>query len=153
MPNSNLTILGIDPGIKKIGYGVIKFSKNCFNYQTAGIFDIKLSLQKQLENLVNNYRPQLIGIEKIYFGVNKTSALKVSEIKGVIKNTFSDLKIIELAPTQVKLIICGYGRADKQAIKKMVKNSLDLPKNLKSKDGIDALAIALAAFYIKRLDK
>jgi len=153
MPNSNLTILGIDPGIKKIGYGIIKFSNDSFNYQTAGIFDIRLPLQKQLENLINNYHPQLIGIEKIYFGVNKTSALKVSEIKGIIKNTVSDLKIIELAPTQVKLIFCGYGRADKQAVKKMVKNSLDLPKDLKSKDSIDALAIALAAFYVKRLDK
>mgnify|MGYP005811019835 CR=1 FL=1 len=153
MPNSNLTILGIDPGTKKIGYGVVKFSENCFIYQTAGIFNIKISIQKQLENLIIDYHPQLMGIEKVYFGVNKTSALKVSEIKGIIKNAASDLKIIELAPTQVKLIICGYGRADKQAVKKMVKNSLDLPKDLKSKDGIDALAIALAAFYIKRLDK
>jgi len=153
MPNSNLTILGIDPGIKRIGYGILKFTENGFIYQTAGVFDIKLSLQKQLENLINHYHPQLIGIEKIYFGVNKTSALKVSEIRGIIKNTVSDLKIIELAPTQVKLIICGYGRADKQAIKKMIKNSLDLPKNLKSKDSIDALAIALASFYVQRLDK
>ena len=88
MPNSKLTILGIDPGTKKIGYGVIEFSNNSFRYQTAGIFDIRLSLQKQLENLISNYHPKLIGIEKVYFGVNKTSALKVSEIKGIIKSIY-----------------------------------------------------------------
>ena len=78
MPNSNLTILGIDPGIKKIGYGIIKFSNDSFNYQTAGIFDIRLPLQKQLENLINNYHPQLIGIEKIYFAIFKFQIIKFS---------------------------------------------------------------------------
>lgn len=145
-----MIILGIDPGTKKIGFGLIKKEKRGYSFVAAGLIKPgKTDLLKtvaELKTLLKKYRPQLLALEKIYFGKNSSSALAVSELKGIFlfQAKTARLKIIELSPTEVKTIICGYGRADKFSVRKMMEKFISIDKKIKSKDAIDALAIALA---------
>ncbi len=158
MPNfkNNSIILGIDPGFKRIGYGVIKKSGDGFSFLDTGMLratgtktQIALEVSKKLDTLIRAYQPDLFAIEKIYFGRNITSVLTVSELKGVLllgaeKN---NIPIAEVTPLEVKSMVCGYGKADKLAVRKIILHTLTVPKSIKSKDAIDALAIAIAGYY------
>ena len=157
MRNSKNVILGIDPGLKRIGFGIISQQDGEFSFRAAGLLipETKKTLAKtklfltagqSLQKLVKKFKPQLLAIEKIYFGQNASNALNISELRGVLLFLAAQLNlpVQELSPTEIKFLICGYGRADKQSIRKMVGYNLILPPELRSKDAVDALAIALA---------
>jgi crossover junction endodeoxyribonuclease RuvC len=161
MSNSNpQTIIGIDPGTKRIGYGVIKISPHTCTFVSAGLFipriakniaqqDLFKQIRLSLVKLAKDYSPELIAIEKIYFGHNISSALAVSEVRGALTLLAQQLTIpvIDVHPTNVKQVVCGYGRADKTAVRKMVFRLITgIPKSLTSRDAVDALAIALAGY-------
>lgn len=153
---NNPIILGIDPGFKRIGYGVIKKSRSGFSFLDTGMLratgtktQIALTVSEKLDALIHTYQPDVFAIEKIYFGRNITSVLTVSELKGVLllgaeKN---GIPIVEVTPLEVKSMVCGYGKADKLAVRKIILYTMNIPKSIKSKDAIDALAIAIAGYY------
>lgn len=154
-------ILGIDPGLRRIGYGAIKGARNQFYLCDAGLLVPQSNLKKNaeqrlfvaqqaLKQLICQLHPRLFAIEKIYFGRNRNNALAIAELQGVLLSTAQQAKIqtIELSPSEVKKIICGFGNADKRAVRKMLGYQIQLPEKLYSKDAIDAIAIALAG-YIK----
>jgi len=162
MPLSDTGIIvGIDPGTKRIGYGVIVPDKKGFRFIDAGlliplipkILDKKTLFSKihaSLQNIAIAHSPILIAIERIYFGHNISSALSVSEIRGALSFMAQqfDILIIDVHPTNVKQVICGYGHADKTAVRKMVFQLITgIPKSLTSRDAIDALAIAMTGYY------
>ena len=149
-----MKILGIDPGLRKTGWGVVKFNDNLMSYVDDGFIDTEqfindgdrlLFIFNELEKIVSNLKPKLIGIEKTFVGVGNLSSLKLGMARGVSLLVASKSKIDtrELAPRLIKKTITGSGNADKEQVNNMVKKLLGIsPKN---NDSSDALAVAISS--------
>lgn len=147
-----MIILGIDPGTTRIGFGFIDFSAGRFRHLKSGLLKIGvdpqkrlLVLEKDLTQLISEFKPELVGLEKLFFVKNQKTAFEVAETRGVIKNTVlkNKIRIIELSPSELKLGITGDGRAPKNAISKMVGYFLNLSTHDFIDDVTDALALAI----------
>lgn len=151
-----MIILGIDPGSTRIGYGLITKEKG-LRMVDCGIIgtDRKKSEEQILENarelakLIKKHRPALVGMEKIYFSKNVKTGIAVAQSRGALLLEIAKhgLPVKELSPSEVKLAVAGYGLADKKAVAKMVKLTLNIPSDALQQydDATDALAIAIAA--------
>jgi crossover junction endodeoxyribonuclease RuvC len=159
-----MIILGIDPGTKRIGYGLIKSENQKIKFLASGILKIKekepknfLEIEKELFKIIKKYKPTLAVIEKIYFMKNQKTAIEVAQARGIIMNQIlkNKIKLIECTPNEMKAAITGYGFADKKAIFKMVRLILNLPESTKMiDDAADALAMAIFGNFIqKAVDK
>lgn len=162
-----MKILGIDPGSTLMGFGLIEDSAGTLTMLQVGVLTIKekdpskklLELSRGLNKLLAEYKPELVGVEKLYFSKNKKTALEVSQARGVIINAVlaSGLPILEYGPGQIKLAITGYGNADKQSVAKMVGQILKIPTNNLDDNASDALAVAITAAFghaqTKRFEK
>jgi len=142
-------ILGIDPGYDRLGYALVDGDK----LETLGCFetDRKKSYEERLadagrgfEKLVKKHKPDVLAIEKLFLGKNKKTAVKIAEVRGVILYLASNLPVYEFSPPEVKLAVCGYGRADKKQVSKMIKMIYKIDGNPKD-DALDAAAIAFTA--------
>ena len=148
-------ILGIDPGYGRIGIGVIQQEGarlRCVAYECIspekGLFaDRLLIIHQALTRILLHYKPDLVAIEKLFFFKNITTALDVSQARGVLLLTVRLLTIplCEFTPLQIKHSITGYGKADKRQVQKMVQLLLSLPTLPKPDDAADALALAICA--------
>jgi len=145
-----MTILGIDPGFARMGCAVLEKGK--IIYSTCLTSDKNLSQEKRLlslgkkvEEIIKKYNPDVLAIEKIFFGKNQKTALQISEVRGMIFYLAASKKIPikEFTPLQVKISLTGYGRAEKQQVQKMVQVILKTKEMSKQDDEIDAIAIAL----------
>jgi len=147
-----MIILGIDPGLTRAGYGLIKKEGShlslisCGLLQTSSLnhFDRLLELNAHLKDIISQNSPVALGLEKLYFSKNKKTGLAVAESRGAIILTAKNagLPIFEFDPTQIKSSITGFGQASKKDIKKYVELILKEPIN-KVDDALDALAIAI----------
>ena len=153
-----MIILGIDPGTTRIGYAIIKKKdSDNLNLLTCGCLESKNKEQKDrlgeisglISDLILKYHPGVLAIEKLFFAQNTKTALTVAEARGVIINSANSLNldVREFTPLEVKVAITGYGKAQKEQVKKMVCRILKLKKIPKIDDTSDALAIALTACY------
>ena len=99
----------------------------------------------ELSRLLNQYKPEIMVVERLYFFKNLKTALPVSEAKGVILLAAAKkkIKVQQLTPLEVKMGICGYGRADKKQVARMIKEILKLKEIPKPDDAADGLAIAV----------
>jgi crossover junction endodeoxyribonuclease RuvC len=149
-------ILGIDPGLADTGYGVILKENNDLKLLDYGSIKTKKGLgiarrlviiEKEIKALIKKHKPDIAGIEELFFCRNVTTAMAVGQARGVVMLNLekSNLPIIELTPLQVKQGITGYGKADKKQIQFMVKAVLKLDSIPKPDDAADALAIAICA--------
>lgn len=161
-----MIIIGIDPGTARTGFGIIRAEKKknggksnlkCLAYgviETKPGFPPEQRLKKihlELSKLLNRYKPKVLAVENIYFFKNLKTALPVSEAKGVVLLTAAKKKIpvYEITPLQVKMGICGYGRADKKQVARMIKEILKLKEIPKPDDAADGLAIAVCYSFKK----
>jgi len=148
--------LGIDPGTRRIGYGVVRGEKGNLSFVAAGILEIKSAddisalgeTKKEITTLIKKCRPDILGIEKLYFAKNQKTAMAVAQARGVILLAAQEenIPIKEYAPNEVKLGITGYGFADKKAVLKMVRLIIRKPGLKIIDDASDALALAIMAF-------
>jgi crossover junction endodeoxyribonuclease RuvC len=157
-----MIILGIDPGSAKTGYGVIekrlRSKLKCVAYgcittpQSESNSERLLILEKELVAVLKNYRPDVAGVERLFFFKNLKTVMPVSEARGVILLTLARHKIpiYEFTPLQVKMTIAGYGRAEKKQVQRMVKEILSLPEIPKPDDAADGLAMAIACSLTQR---
>ncbi len=156
-----MTVLGIDPGSVRVGYGFIAREKNTFIYLTSGLLPIHagaqgaqlLMLEKSLEQILRSApRPDIAVIERIFFTKNKKTAIRVAQARGVIIKTLSahGIPFEELSPPSIKLAITGSGDADKKAVAKMVSLTLKIDTAQRIDDETDALAIAIAGSSLPR---
>ena len=148
-----MKILGIDPGLRKTGWGVVLWKKNSFSYLDDGFFfqNDKLELGQKLLKifdslnlLIKKSKPDVIGIEQTFVGSGSVSSLKLGMARGVCILTAAKLgiKILEIQPKLVKKNITGSGSASKEQVNQMVKTILNVaPKN---EDSSDALAVAMS---------
>ena len=151
-----MTILGIDPGIGRVGYGIIKkegskltaLKYGCIETPKTDDHGLRLQMIKtDLGKIIREYKPEVIGIEKLFFQKNVKTAGVVGEARGVILLLASEsgARVIEVGPGQVKQALTGYGSADKKQMQQMVKIIFKLEKIPKPDDAADALAVAYAA--------
>lgn len=149
-----MIILGIDPGTATTGFGIVEKQKDNFILVDYGVIltKPKRPSQERLEDIFNEiilllkkFKPDYLIIEKLYFFKNLKTVMPVAESRGVVllAGAIQKVKIIELTPLEVKMGICGYGRAEKQQVQKMVKEILKLEKIPKPDDAADALALAI----------
>jgi crossover junction endodeoxyribonuclease RuvC len=160
-----MTILGIDPGTATTGFGIISYNKNQPQLVDFGVIstDKKLSDAQRLEILaddirllIKKYKPEAVGIEKLFFTTNQKTVMTVSQARGVILLIAQQTKlpIFEFTPLQVKSFICGYGKAEKKQVQYIVQKTFNLKSPPKPDDAADAIAIALcAAHYYTRQAK
>ena len=150
------TILGIDPGTARMGYGVLRKEGSRFLHVAHGCLETpktmpqaeRLSvLHEALARLVSEHQPTIVGIEKLFFQKNVRTAMSVSEGRGValLALRTGGLRITEFTPMQVKLAATGWGGADKKQVQEMMKRLLSLREIPKPDDAADALAIAYCA--------
>jgi crossover junction endodeoxyribonuclease RuvC len=150
-----MVILGIDPGTKRIGYGIIKSAAGKEEFIAAGLLKIESAdnsgalkeTKKQVERLIKEFRPEIMAVEKLYFMKNQKTAMSVAEARGaiILSGLENGLAIREYGPNEVKAGVTGYGLADKKAVLKMVKLILGKPSLKIIDDASDALAIAILA--------
>lgn len=143
-------ILGIDPGTTRIGYGVIEKDGSSLKNIEYGCLKIQSSrklqsAKEELAKLLEKYKPNRVGVEKLFFAKNAKTAMSVSETRGVIMLTLLEkgMDIREFTPMEVKQGISGYGMADKKQVQKMVKLILKLDSEPQPDDAADGLAIAI----------
>ncbi|MEG2310540.1 MAG: crossover junction endodeoxyribonuclease RuvC [Clostridia bacterium] len=159
-----MVVLGIDPGFGRVGYGVIDCTKNKYRAIEYGCIttnsDISLpkrlnKIDNDLREIISRYKIDAASVEDLYFNTNTKTAIKVAQARGVILNILAlyNIDIFEYTPLQVKLAIVGYGRAEKQQVKEMVKTFLKLEVMPKFDDTTDALAIAICHTHSYRLNQ
>ena len=147
-------ILGIDPGLATIGFGVIKAEKGCLKFLDCGVIKTEANLEMperlgvikhDILKLLKSIKPDAVGVEELYFAKNVTNAIKVAHARGVILEAIYEhrLPLFEFTPLQIKNNIAGYGNAKKWQIQEMVKKFLNLSRLPKPDDAADALAIAI----------
>lgn len=157
-----MIILGIDPGIGKVGWGVIKDESgkqtavnfSCFETSLTLSLDERLvKIHRFILDLIEKFTPEILAIEQLYFSANSKTALTVGQARGVILLAAAQVHVptISYTPLQVKQAITGYGRADKNQIKSMVKAILHLSQKIIQDDTADALAVALTHAFSYKL--
>lgn len=149
-----MIILGIDPGLAIVGWGIIESERGNVRPIAYGAIttpahtDIEarlLMIQNDLETIIKRYKPDEMAVEELFFNTNITTGIAVAEARGVIICTAHKLgvKINEYTPLQVKQAVVGYGKAEKHQVISMVTSILNLPKPPKPDDTADAVAIAI----------
>ena len=150
-----MIILGIDPGNVRAGYGLIEKEGPKLIYLKSGLIKIPpraepgaqlLALEKDLTKLLDEIRPDIVGVEKIFITKNKKTGVFVAQARGLILKIIAEyrLKLLELTPSSIKLAVTGDGRADKKAVAKMVGMFLNIKTAGLIDDETDALATAIA---------
>jgi len=149
-----MVILGVDPGLATLGWGVIeeKQSKQklldlgCILTPPGQPFPRRLlAIQTEFREILQRYAPDEIAFEELFFARNVTTALTVGAARGVCVAQAAEYtkSVYEYTPLQVKQALTGYGRADKKQVQEMVKLLLSMEKIPKPDDAADALAVAL----------
>ncbi|HOU75588.1 MAG TPA: crossover junction endodeoxyribonuclease RuvC [Candidatus Dojkabacteria bacterium] len=147
-------ILGIDPGISRMGWGVVKLDKdNNVVWVDGGCITTKSGVENsiryweiftELEKIILKYKIKLIGLEKVFFAKNVKNAIITGEARGVVLMIGGkyDIPIIEYTPNEMKMMVTGYGNSSKEQIQAVVKLVLNLDFIPQPDDHADALAIA-----------
>jgi crossover junction endodeoxyribonuclease RuvC len=148
-----MRVLGIDPGSRITGYGIIDKEGNRLVHVDNGAIitdshrDFPMRLQRiyrGLTEIIEQYRPDAMAVENIFFATNVQSALKLGQARGaaIVAGVNAGLPVFEYSALQVKQAVVGHGRADKQQVQKMLKALLNLPE-VAQEDASDALATAV----------
>jgi crossover junction endodeoxyribonuclease RuvC len=157
-----MIILGIDPGLATVGYGIIEVQQGrprAIGYDCIRTSGKNKETPERLEviyngitALIQEYRPSWVAIEKLFFSRNVTSAMTVSEVRGVILLAArqAGIQVAEYTPNQVKQAITGSGRADKKQMQEMIRRLLDLPGIPTPDDVADGLSVALCHIHVLR---
>lgn len=149
-----MVVLGIDPGYAIVGYGLVRSAKNTITPLQYGVIRTKaelpieqrlLEIYQDLTGLIRAFSPDQVAIEKLYFNTNETTAINVSQARGVIvlACAMANVPIYEYTPLQVKMSVVGYGRAEKKQVMEMTRMLLGMDRVAKPDDAADALAIAV----------
>ena len=154
-----MKILGIDPGLARVGYGVIESINNEKRMLDCGVIQTNKNLKEgdrmveisdDLSELIKKWEPDIAAIEKFFFYRSSTT-ISVVQARGVLIMTLARYKVpfVEFAPMQIKLIVAGSGKASKSEVLDCVMQELRLSAPPSPDDASDALAIALTCLFLK----
>src|SRR5215203_898579 len=147
--------MGVDPGTGTTGYGVVGLTHAggydllaCGVIRTPPRTPMHLRLQElfnDLRALIDEFRPQALAVEKLFFGRNVTTAISVGQARGIVLLTaaLAQVELAEYTPAEVKQAIAGYGNADKRQVQEMVQRILELEEIPRPDDAADGVAIAV----------
>lgn len=149
-----MKILGIDPGMAIVGYGMIGINGDNIELLTSGSIqtDKKLSdsarlleIYNDLSQIVEKYKPDCASVEQLFFFKNQKTIIPVAEARGVILTVLEKYRIptYSYTPMEVKQVLTGYGRAEKKEVDRMVHLTLGVDTLPKLDDTVDAIAIAI----------
>tara|TARA_B100002051_G_scaffold276572_1_gene325766 strand:+ start:1654 stop:2118 length:465 start_codon:yes stop_codon:yes gene_type:complete len=152
-----LKILGIDPGLARVGYGVINTSAGQQTMLDCGIIrtdpgrsdgERMVEIARDLRELIRTWSPELAAVEKFFF-YRSSNTINVVQARGVVVMTLARFKIpmVEFPPMQIKLAVAGFGHAEKDEVLEAVMRELNLDKPPRPDDAADALAVALTAWF------
>ena len=147
-----LTVMGIDPGSRITGYGVVEYANSHFNYVASGCiktskgeFAVRLGeIYSALDRLISQYQPEVVAIEEVFVARSVSSALKLGQARGaaIAAVAAHELPVAEYAARKVKQTLTGVGSAQKEQVAHMVKVLLGLSSD-PAEDAADALALAI----------
>ena len=154
-----MRIIGIDPGLASVGYGIIDEIEGKKIMIDCGIIETKstqkeeerlVEISNDLSSIIKKWNPNSAAVEKFFFYRSSTT-ISVVQARGVIMMTLGKYKlpIQEFPPMQIKLAVTGYGHSDKNEVLNSVIHELNLTSPPKPDDAADALAIALTGIYLK----
>jgi len=158
-----MIILGIDPGTTTTGFGTIEIKNHQIKLLEHGIIETKpkiplplklIEIYKDIKKIIKDIKPDLIAVEQLFFFKNLKTAMAVGQARGVILLAAQQAKIpiLEYTPLQVKMAVCGNGRADKGQVQGMVKSILSLKEIPKPDDAADALAVAICGANCQKIN-
>lgn len=157
-----MKIISIDPGYERLGIAILDNSNNkngelifseCFQTSAKDEHSTRLAeIQTHLTDLIERYQPEELAIEDLFFSVNRKTAMKVAEARGVIISTCRNLglNIFEYKPNQIKVAVTGDGSSDKKSITKMVPLLVKIDEKKRLDDEYDAIACGLTHLAIRR---
>lgn len=157
-----MIIMGIDPGLAIVGYGVIRVEKGNVSVIDYGVINTPKNenvparlhmIYDGMNALFDKYNPDCVALEELFFTKNITTGINVAQARGVILLTCTNRcgRMFEYTPLQIKQAMTGYGKADKKQIQYMVTRMLRLKDIPKPDDAADALAVALTHAQAARL--
>ena len=148
-----MRVMGIDPGTRFCGYGVIDLDGADMKAVDYGVVSCRSdSLPERLRVIyeglgavIQRYRPAVVAVEGVFQGINPRTALKIGEGRGVVllAAASAGVEVAEYSPATVKKAVVGSGRADKSQVQQMVRLALALPELPTPEDASDALAVAI----------
>ena len=149
-----MRILGIDPGYAIVGFGILEADRGQARLLRCGAINTPagvpmparlLRIQEDMETLIREFSPDVMAIEELFFNTNVTTAIGVAQARGVILASAARLgvEIFEYTPSQVKIAVVGYGKAEKRQVMEMTRRILGLAAVPRPDDAADAVAIAL----------
>jgi crossover junction endodeoxyribonuclease RuvC len=150
----NVTVLGIDPGTARTGYGLVARDGSRLRMLDFGCLETSsalplperlLSIHRGVRALIDLHRPALVGVERLFFNRNVQTAFAVGQARGVVLLAAAEggLEVLEYGPHEVKVAVTGYGKADKAQVQRMVQALLGLEAIPRPDDAADALAVAI----------
>ncbi len=162
--SSSLTeiVLGIDPGTATTGYGVVgRTTDDVFVLLACGVIRTQpetamhlrlLEIFQDLRGLIAEFDPDIVAVEKLFFGRNVTTAITVGQARGTVllAAAMDGKQLVEYTPAEIKQAITGYGNADKQQMQLMVQHLLELEDIPRPDDAADGVAIALCHLQTAR---
>ena len=157
---SDIICLGIDPGLARVGYGAVAqsgFKLRALNYgciETSpdmSFTERLLKIYEDLQQQIQICKPDLVSIERLFFGKNTTTAEYVYQARGVVMLLVAQnkLPVVEPKPNQIKMALCGTGDAVKSQVQGMVQRFLALEEVPRPDDTADALAAAVTGLALK----
>ncbi len=150
-----MLVLGIDPGLSRCGYGAIEVDEaRRAELMSAGVIRTSpqqptaqrlFKLQSEFALLIDEYAPNVVALERVFFTANATTAIGVAQAAGLMMaaGVAIGAEVVEYTPNQVKIAVTGWGAAPKEQVQRMVQMLLRLPEKLKPADTADAVAVAL----------
>ena len=147
-------VLGIDPGLSRCGYGVVEQSARKAEAVAIGVIRTPAKaptaerlawMQKEFVKLIEEHKPDVVAIERVFFQVNAKTAMGVAQVSGLAMaiGHSSGSEVVDYTPNQVKEAVAGWGSANKDQMQRMVQSLLGLPEVPTPADAADAAAVAL----------
>jgi len=148
-----MRVLGIDPSLQSTGFGIIEFSNNTYTVLSCGTIKPSRSqllhhkinkIKLRLEELIKNYEPEEVAIENPFFARNIKTAITLGQVRGaaLVAVASHNCRLFEYSPLEIKKAVTGYGQADKNQVRIMIKTLLNIKDENLETDASDALATA-----------
>ena len=148
-----MIVLGIDPGVATIGFGVIRAERGKNTLLRYGVITTPpgiplssrlLQIDRDMEELIHTFQPDEMAVEELFFSKNITTGIAVAHARGVLLYTAEKcgIPLHEYTPSQVKMAVVGYGKAEKRQVMDMTRRLLHLKAVPRPDDAADALALA-----------
>lgn len=157
-----MRILAIDPGYERLGIAVLEkvpkqkewlLYSDCFKTDKKLPHHERLALiGSEVNRIMEQYEPEALSMEHLYFTTNQKTAIAVAEARGVIlyEAAKKHLKVFEYGPGEIKVAVTGYGKSDKEQVTAMIPRLIRIDKKIAHDDEFDAIAVGLTCFAIER---